>query len=296
MSRTFCFGCSYTQYMWPTWADIVQLSERERGNECWNFGMCGISNSGIATNINIADSVFNFTPEDKILIVWTSLHRIDRLETYWDERLQRNVMQWQMRGSIFGNDKPEHIQQWIKHEWQMETDIMNNWTTMRSIDRAYKPDFQGHIREPLLERDVQQFDLNPEIAMWYRSYYTKNKHNLFDIDKKQMWNNGQLDDYAVRDPHPCPVSHLKYAESTGIPITDGVKQLIHNWQDEFISKGYTAEQLTEIIPWRDWEMPRVNCITTELNEKYGIESGADIENYVWLWKQVSPSTILNKII
>ena len=77
--------------MWPTWADIVQLSERERGNQCWNFGMCGVSNSGIATNINIADSVFNFTETDRIMIVWTSLHRIDRLETYWDERLGRNV-------------------------------------------------------------------------------------------------------------------------------------------------------------------------------------------------------------
>lgn len=296
MSRTFCFGCSFTQYMWPTWADIVVLSERERGNQAWNFGMCGISNSGIATNINIADSVFNFTPEDHIMITWTSLHRIDRLEQYWDNQLNRNVMQWQMRGSIFGGGKPQHIKDWIEHEWHMETDIMNNWTTMRTVDRAFKPQFQGHIREPLLDSDIVDFDLNPEIAVWYKSYYSKNKHNLFDVDKKNMWNKGQLDDYVVHDPHPDPLQHLKYAESTGVSITNNVKQLIHNWQTDFLNKGFNGEQLKEQIQWRDWEMPRINTICTELNEKYGVESGADIENYVWLWKQVNPSTILNKII
>lgn len=39
MKRFFAFGCSYTSYHWPTWADYVGMSPEF--DEAYNFGMAG---------------------------------------------------------------------------------------------------------------------------------------------------------------------------------------------------------------------------------------------------------------
>lgn len=72
MGRIFTFGCSFTDYVWPTWADILLY-----GNDGKNFGISGSGNESMLYRVMEADRVFNFTKEDQIIVMFTTPIRWD---------------------------------------------------------------------------------------------------------------------------------------------------------------------------------------------------------------------------
>lgn len=72
--RFFAFGCSVTNYKWLTWADIIgydiDLYE--------NWAEPGGGNSFIFNSIIEADTRYNFTKNDLIIISWSNKEREDR--------------------------------------------------------------------------------------------------------------------------------------------------------------------------------------------------------------------------
>jgi len=81
--RIFTFGCSFTDYSWPTWADIILY-----GNLGYNLGRSGAGYDYILYRIVEADRKFKFTQDDIIIIVLTQPIRLDILlndenDLYW---------------------------------------------------------------------------------------------------------------------------------------------------------------------------------------------------------------------
>jgi hypothetical protein len=74
--RLFTFGCSFTHYIYPTWADLV--AKEMSHAEYYNFGTAGSGNLLISNRIAQANSKFEFTETDLILIMWSSACREDR--------------------------------------------------------------------------------------------------------------------------------------------------------------------------------------------------------------------------
>jgi hypothetical protein len=42
--RAFLFGCSYTEYKWPTWANILK---KDLDIPVYNWGLSGLGNVGL---------------------------------------------------------------------------------------------------------------------------------------------------------------------------------------------------------------------------------------------------------
>jgi hypothetical protein len=78
MSRIFCFGCSFTGYWYPTWADILIKEGEIRGFEGFNLGESGAGNLFINLRIWEMNAKYKFTEDDYILICWTGYNREDR--------------------------------------------------------------------------------------------------------------------------------------------------------------------------------------------------------------------------
>jgi hypothetical protein len=77
--RLFTFGCSLTQYFYPTWADIIINDFKEKYNAVgYNWGRSGAGNQYIFTKLWEADAIYNFCPEDIVIVQWTSMFREDR--------------------------------------------------------------------------------------------------------------------------------------------------------------------------------------------------------------------------
>lgn len=71
--RLFTFGCSFTRYVYPTWADIVGKS--------WlyheNWGNPGSGNQYIFNSVVECLQKTQFTKQDCIMIMWTGVARTD---------------------------------------------------------------------------------------------------------------------------------------------------------------------------------------------------------------------------
>ena len=79
MSRLFTFGCSFTNFFWPTWADIAGRSFDEHQN----WGLSGSGNQLIFYSLNEAIVRNNIGYNDTVVIMWTGIGREDRWKNGW---------------------------------------------------------------------------------------------------------------------------------------------------------------------------------------------------------------------
>lgn len=77
-SRIFAFGCSFTEFPWPTWADIVIAHAESEGAWGENWGRVGAGNLFIASRIWECNAKNKFTPDDYVFVCWSALNREDR--------------------------------------------------------------------------------------------------------------------------------------------------------------------------------------------------------------------------
>ena len=91
--RIFTFGCSYTEFIWPTWADIIG---HDLNLPYENWGHAGTGNVYIAIKMLECDLKNKFTDTDLILVNWSSWHREDRMYPGGDI--------WASGGNVFNNE------------------------------------------------------------------------------------------------------------------------------------------------------------------------------------------------
>jgi hypothetical protein len=94
MKRLFTFGCSFTSYSWPSWADILGLEY----DDSQNWGLAGIGNRGIAERLAEAHARNHFTKDDTVIIQWSTHLRHDFYNQFGPKD---RVKGWKTAGSIF---------------------------------------------------------------------------------------------------------------------------------------------------------------------------------------------------
>ena len=73
--RFFAFGCSFTRYMWPTWADLVATKFNKENY--YNYGSPGSGNIYIHNCLMYADQFHKINKDDLVIICWSSFNRED---------------------------------------------------------------------------------------------------------------------------------------------------------------------------------------------------------------------------
>lgn len=74
MTRFFAFGCSFTNSIRPTWADIVARQYKQ----FQNWGQAGAGNSFIFYSLMECHKRNRITKDDVVMIMWSSIGREDR--------------------------------------------------------------------------------------------------------------------------------------------------------------------------------------------------------------------------
>lgn len=107
----FTFGCSYTRFQWPTWADIIS----KEFDEFYNWGYRGLGNRAIAERIAEAFVKHNINKDDTVIVQWSHTIRHDYIRT--DSELNCRSI-WKTRGNIF-NEHNKNIfdSSWVKNFW-----------------------------------------------------------------------------------------------------------------------------------------------------------------------------------
>ena len=185
-NRIFTFGCSFTNWTWPTWADIISV---QKNIPVYNGGLAGLGNVGILHRMVEYDIKFRFNKDDLILVMWTNWSREDR---YLNN-------EWKLVGNVFNNNF--YDQQFIKKYWSWENDIIKNASAIYLANKSFKienysafayADIELH-KEIRYESDLQKFyiDQLPTSV-------------IFDITKNSQFNKQSLDN------HPDILSHVDF--------------------------------------------------------------------------------------
>lgn len=123
MKRLFTFGCSYTRFFWPTWADILSIDY----DYYENWGVPGIGNRGIMERLSECHVRNRLNKDDTVVIQWSTYLRFD-----WHNLTAINGMfpGWQTRGNMFskhnGKVFNEQMIQTFCSEFSMLMHSLNN--------------------------------------------------------------------------------------------------------------------------------------------------------------------------
>ena len=187
-NRLFTFGCSYTQFLWPTWADII-ANDLQIEHQQW--GISGIGNIAIASRILECDLKHKFTKDDLIIVNWSSWHRIDLLNEH---------RHWCTGGNAFNN--PQFPPSYLKKYWNQNDDIVKNCTAIILSNKGVNIDYQSHMidYEGKTEYEETSYD------------FTHYQYLLANMPNKNIFNtiNNSRFSNTVVDHHPDILTHLNH--------------------------------------------------------------------------------------
>ena len=138
-SRIFCFGCSFTDFPWPTWATILQ---KDLDIPVYNWGLTGVGNRAIFSRMIQCDIKHKFTERDLIMVVWSSWTREDRYI----------AGSWTQGGNVLSH--LYYDRNFITKYWDRENDIINNATSIISANKLFNIFLNGSIIKISDPRDV----------------------------------------------------------------------------------------------------------------------------------------------
>ena len=216
--RFFAFGCSFTDYFWATWANIIGEDLRLKYNtEFYNFGICGIGNEAIMNLVTQADAFHKFTKDDLVMICWTNIARIDRLIGLY----------WSPVGNIFTSSDRKLLKQISLDELLLKNlayiHITNNFIKLRECQfhamQMCQVDTVFNQMDPLYQTHLHYLK---DLRSIYKETIASLKPSYYDV----LWKGMCTPRLNWYDPHPSPSEHHNY-----------LKELyLHNWEPEVLDK------------------------------------------------------------
>ena len=191
MKRLFAFGCSFTMYAWPTYADFLGFEF----DHYENWGFPGLGNRAIAQRIAECNAKNKFTKDDVVIVQWTTHTRHD-WHTFKTVRFEQNRGDpvrntdhtgWKTKGSIFNYMNREICfdDHWIDTFWDEESYFMHGQNSiilakglLESTGCKYKMTSIGHMHKlgtdmpdanqfgEKLQENINVFDAIPDLKIY----------------------------------------------------------------------------------------------------------------------------------
>lgn len=249
--RLIVFGCSYTSYMWPTWADI--LSKNMPQAEFYNFGKIGCGNLFISMRISEMSRRMNFNSDDLVIVMWTSMTREDRhIDGEW--RSEGNIYNQSLYPRDFVRDfcQPDfflirdtslmNITKGYLQTLPCKSIFLNAWPWKSSdhIDSKTIDFYTDYIANDI--QFIYEDILNTPIDL--RSYVNTRlitEPNL-NIGHKYI-NKGKMFD----DHHPNPKLSGEYLQEIGFALSNDTREYILTSQEK-LSKIVHEDEINSVFP------------------------------------------------
>jgi hypothetical protein len=220
--RLFTFGCSFTGYKYPTWANIMNKHVPQA--EFYNLGRSGGGNVFIANRITEANRKFNFCDTDLVMVMWSTFCREDR---YLPNR------GWMTPGNIYTQDEldfatTEYLVKWADPLTFLVRDLSIIELTstylkslpcddicMLSVPFDHQMDHANAVAQNMLDAYSGLEDSYPlsmfELEM--NGHWDHSSHYV------ESWSNGE----KHGDYHPSPARYAEYLRKIGINLSDGAR-------------------------------------------------------------------------
>lgn len=224
--RIFAFGCSFTSYSWPTWADIIAFQNSHA--KYYNYGMPGLGNLGISCRITEANKRYNFGKKDLIMVMWSTFCREDR---WFDNG-------WKAYGNVFNSPFPdEYIENFCDPIGLLIRDhaIINQTNSyMNKLNSGYialKSTPFNFTERPIDENNQLLLTLNK----LYAEEYNQMPLELYafmgydwGICKQHFFDDLAEEPTMRHDCHPFTSLYAEYLEEIGFDLDDKTMDFAKN--------------------------------------------------------------------
>jgi hypothetical protein len=252
--RFFAFGCSFTNYIWPTWADIIgkNIPFYE------NWGKAGSGNHFIFNSFVEANARHKFNKDDLIIIMWTNKEREDRYHNNgWLTAPNKNL------ASVYGKD-------WfLKYGADSKGFLVRDLALISAVHEILQHtgcDWENfminpitHINDDLVKKDgldVKNIHIKKKFDYWIRAFddlcegkdidpYFEHKE-VIELYKSVFSNinktfEGRWDfeyktsrKFILNDAHPTPIEALQFLDTVwpNNSLEESSKKFAIDWTEK----------------------------------------------------------------
>ena len=245
--RFFAFGCSFTNYQWLTWADII-------GNDIdyyENWGWPGAGNHFIFNSVIEADAKHKFTKDDLVIIFWSTKEREDRYYIdKWTTATPSGMEEVYGKAWVkkYALDHRSFLMRDLAYMKAIQTILTNkecDWANFGWYEffnsKILREQFQGIVptREQLLQWKeksevvyrggvIADFFDDRDVIKLYQDVFT-------NIDATYKWfNDGRIEPRIVpdNDLHPTPEEALGFLDWVwpNNTLSNSARELTKEWQ------------------------------------------------------------------
>ena len=177
--RLFAFGCSFTNYKWPTWADILgrEFDHYE------NWGQDGAGNQYMFNSIIECNQRNKFTKDDTVIVCWTNVDREDR---YTDR--------WLSSGNVYYSYA--YPMDWVKKFITDRGCLIRDLAMIKSVDLILSSigcDYKFLSMVPLNHRMFEYLDPNKDVFKLYSDALDKICPSYFETIFNSDWTSRDSD-------------------------------------------------------------------------------------------------------
>jgi hypothetical protein len=208
--RFFAFGCSFTNYYWPTWADIIA---KEFG-QSYNYGRTGAGNFFIYQSLIEAILKHTINKDDLVMVMFSNVTREDKF-------VKKDG--WITPGNLYF--QTEYDEKFLKkylcdHGYLMrDLNLVSGCKfSLDSIGCDYK--LMSIVPFDSKQSDGSKMSNIDYLLKFYNNILTTLKPNVLDTVFNGDWNTrGPRPTYRAHwqkesyvDNHPTPSEHLEYLQ------------------------------------------------------------------------------------
>ena len=220
--RLFTFGCSFTSYNWPTWADV--LASEMPNVEFYNFGHCGGGNSMISSRIVEVNTRYKFTDTDLVIPMWTTFCREDRYVNG----------HWMSTGNMYSQDEygKEFVRKYCDPIGYLLRDLSIITITSAYLKSLSSDSFMLNSVPYTYQMDIKDA-VHPtlyNVLTVYKDTISLTPPSLIELELGGEFKHGHI--YArsdtgelYNDYHPHTLNYYGYLKKIGLPLTS--KSLVY---------------------------------------------------------------------
>lgn len=240
--RIFAFGCSFTGYSWPTWADLIAYEAPH--TEYFNHATPGSGNLLISLRIAEANKRYKFCETDLVMIMWSTFCREDR----WVDG------KWLTQGNIWNSNL--YSDKWVKEFADPLGYLIRDHALINSSIGFINSLPCDNLLLKSNSFDKTEFELAStekesiyyrDMALLYRNDYNMMPQSLYEyLGAWDACEQIYFDDLGTQemrhDSHPHTSIYADYLKQIGVTLSDST----HEWAAEADAKLKRSKTRSEI--------------------------------------------------
>lgn len=228
--RFFAFGCSFTEFRWPTWADLISREIPES----YNYGKSGGGNAFMFYSLMEAHARHNIGPDDLVIIFWTNVTREDRYTNHW-----------LTPGNIYS--QPVYSQEFIDKFVTIRGCLIRDAAVIHAAKQSLEHFGCDHAFLSMVP--LNDTEDNDDVCDVFKESLAFIKPSIYEIEYNFDWYSrgnakasytapGSKKAYVFDDAHALPNIHLSYVEKTlGIKFSDSTIEYANEQTELLLTPG-----------------------------------------------------------